>query len=109
MRDTDRGRPLTELPGTFEDFAAIEAAARDVIDTGEPVEMQAVARGGTPVWHLNISPYRLSGGSVAGATLVFADVTEALGLRDDLAVESERLKLALDVARIGVWELDPQR
>lgn len=106
IRETDRGRPLSELPGTIEDFAAVETATRRVIDTGESEELRVTARGGAPVWLLTISPYRLPSGSIGGASLVFADITEAVQLQKDLAVEGERLRLALGIAKIGIWELD---
>lgn len=107
MRETDRGRPLSELPGTLEDFPAVEAAARQVVESGEPAELRVSARGGSPTWLLTISPYRLPSDAVGGASLVFADITELVRLQDDLAVEGERLRLALEIAQLGIWEMDP--
>lgn len=109
IHELDRGRPLGELPGTLEDFAEIQATTRAVIDSGEPTELQVLARGGTPVWLLTISPYRLPSGAISGASLVFSEITEAVRLQDDLAVEGERLRLALEIAQIGMWEMAPDR
>ena len=52
-------------------------------------------------------PYRRLDGELDGSTLVFTDVTEALSLERDLREERERLRLALQVARIGVWQYEP--
>ncbi|MBP0485185.1 CheR family methyltransferase [Sagittula salina] len=53
-------------------------------------------------------PYKRQDGEYDGATLVLADVTEVLRLERDLEEERERLRLALEVARIGIWEYEPE-
>ena len=52
-------------------------------------------------------PYRLKDDEIAGATLVFTDVTDTLSLQTQLERERERLRLALEVAQVGIWEYEP--
>ena len=52
-------------------------------------------------------PYRLRDDEIAGATLVITDVTQTLQLENDLRAERQRLHLALEVAKIGIWEYEP--
>ncbi|MBT9384101.1 PAS domain-containing protein [Pseudooceanicola sp. CBS1P-1] len=108
FQDADKGRPLRDVQGVIDEPDRVEQLTRTVIETGEPQTTRIRSREGRTVWSLSITPYKLSDGSTDGATLVFTDVTEALLLEGRLAAEGQRLKLALDVAAIGVWELDPE-
>ena len=101
------GYALDDLPHSFarEDHVAL---ARQAASTGEISEARLHDRGGNSEYFLRVIPYRTLEGEIDGATLIFTDVTDALSLERDLREERERLRLALQVARIGVWEYEPE-
>jgi len=105
LQPTDRGRDLAEVLSPM--GARYIDLARRVAQTGEAVEDRL--RDGTTGrdYALRIMPYRRLDSSQDGATLVFADVTDALALEHDLKDERERLALAIEVSGIGIWEYNP--
>ncbi|MHA3978387.1 chemotaxis protein CheB [Halovulum sp. GXIMD14794] len=108
FRSSDRGRPLSDVTPALEHGDAILAVVTEVIDTGEARTLQVSDRDGARTWKLLVTPYRTREGRVEGATLVFTDITDALRLHSALEAESQRLRLALEVTRLGVWEFDPR-
>lgn len=105
LQPGDRGRPLTEIRSALgERFVDL---ARRVAQTGEPVEdrLRDAAHGRDHA--VRILPYQRLDGTRNGATLIFTDITDSLAMERDLADERRRLALAIDVARIGIWEYDP--
>ncbi|MHA6332946.1 CheR family methyltransferase [Qipengyuania sp. CAU 1752] len=102
----DLGISLAALSGTLQgrDFVPL---ARKAANEGETVEQSVSCSSLDTEFILRAVPYRLAGGEIDGASLIFTDVTHALTLERDLREESERLRLALDVAKIGVWEYEP--
>ena len=105
LRSSDRGRPLAEMTCTLDGATEILEAIETVIETEDEQRLQVLNRTEQRTWSLVITPYRDRDEQVAGVTLVFSELTDALQLEDDLKTESERLRLALDVAELGVWEL----
>ena len=100
------GAPLTTLPSMLQDRDYI-AMARDAARSGHVSEYRTMTEDGERQYVGRVLPYRLLDGSLAGATLIFTDVTDALKLEDTLVEERARLRLALDVAGIGIWEYEP--
>ena len=100
------GTDLRVLPHNFpgEDFVEL---ARKASAGGETKEVRAYSALLDAEYIVRAYPYRLLDGEIDGATLVFTDVTKALSLERDLREERERLRLALEVAQIGVWEYEP--
>lgn len=105
LRAGDRGRPLSEVTSRISEDAAVLAATEEVIETGEGRDLQVRDTSAGRIWSLAASPYRNRNDRVDGVTLVFSELTEALRLEGALKAESDRLRLALDVAQMGVWEL----
>lgn len=100
------GDQLGDLPrhigsGTFVEFA------RTASVRGEAQEGRVHSNKLATEYIVRAIPYRRLTGELDGATIVFTDVTEALSLEQDLREEKERLTLALQVAKIGVWEYIP--
>src|SRR5689334_15598941 len=55
---------------------------------------------------LTVSPIRGPHGQIIGASKIARDITEQKQARRELDEASERLKLALDAARLGDWSWD---
>ena len=108
FRGTDRGRPLTEVTSTLRRNDEVLEATQEVMSSGDVRHMRVSDRSEDRTWSLVITPYRKRDGQLDGATLVFSEVTSALRLEEALRHEGERLRLALDVSELGVWELDPE-
>ncbi|MFZ5963052.1 CheR family methyltransferase [Thalassococcus sp. BH17M4-6] len=100
------GRPLDEVPGRIDGRSYVDTARR-AAGEGEQSETNLHSSELGAEYILRSIPYRLMDGEIDGATLVFTDVTEALSLQRDLREERERLRLALEVAKIGIWEYEP--
>ncbi|MBY6217189.1 CheR family methyltransferase [Qipengyuania aquimaris] len=107
VEDKHVGFAIDELRHPFTRPDHIQLAQR-AAKTGEVQEARMHARDGQGEYFLRAIPYLTLEDEIDGATLVFADVTEALSLERDLREERERLRLALQVARIGVWEYEPE-
>ncbi|WP_247713252.1 chemotaxis protein CheB [Qipengyuania polymorpha] len=100
------GTQLALLPSNFRSEEYVDLA-RKASRGGEPQEARMHSDKLEAQYIIRAFPYRRLDGELDGATLVFTDVTEALSLERDLREERERLRLALQVARIGVWEYEP--
>ncbi|WP_136637678.1 CheR family methyltransferase [Pseudooceanicola onchidii] len=107
FRNSDRGRPLTEVTSALRQDSEMLEATREVMRDGEVRHLRVWDRNDERIWSLVITPYRSRDGQLDGATLVFSELTDAVRLEDALEQESERLRLALDVSNLSVWEFDP--
>ncbi|RJY10267.1 chemotaxis protein [Aurantiacibacter aquimixticola] len=104
--DAFLGKPLGNLPTNLETKDYLDKARRAA--RGEGVSESALSSDILDAEYImRAMPYRLLDGDIDGATLVFTDVTSTLTLERELREESERLRLALEVARIGIWEYEP--
>ena len=103
---TFTGKPLDDLPHNLADRRFVSMARRAALD-GETVEESIKSTELDREFVLRAMPYRLIDGEIDGATLVLSDVTESVTLQRKLREEQQRLTLALEVAKIGVWEYDP--
>ncbi|KAA9009763.1 CheR family methyltransferase [Histidinibacterium aquaticum] len=110
FRGADKGRPLKQVTSSLEQDKKVLDAVCEVMESGEVRQLDVNDRAseGARNWSLLITPYRTSEDKVDGATLVFTDLTEATRLKTALDIEGERLKLALRVSELGVWEYDPE-
>ena len=107
------GRPLEEIFRIFDARSGDPAAnpAATVLR-----ENRSVALGGDVVLHSrdgrvipiddSAAPIRDVAGEVIGVVLVFRDVTEHRRTRAELERSENRLRLALEAGRIGVWDWD---
>ncbi|MBX7496602.1 PAS domain-containing protein [Qipengyuania sp. 6B39] len=100
------GKPLAALPSKVDLRTLTDIVRRAAVDGVMSETSLHIDELGAE-FILRVIPYRLLDGAVDGATLVFTDVTEALSLERNLREERERLRLALEVARIGIWEYEP--
>lgn len=100
------GWPLADLPTLLAEDNFVELA-RSAEREGTTSEYRAHSADGKEAFVARVLPYRRMDGRTDGAVLIFTNVTQALALERDLREERERLRLALEVAKIGVWEYEP--
>ncbi|WP_038148266.1 chemotaxis protein CheB [Thioclava atlantica] len=108
LRNSDQGRPLSDVQSSL-DQPEVMIGLIDAVLGGEspgPVRVSSQALG--RIWSLAATPYTNARGEVAGATLIFTDVTKTLRLENELLREGQRLRLALEISNVGVWSLDPR-
>lgn len=85
---------------------------RRVLEDGEPrvvIELCAEVRGAPGVvrdFWASYTPHHGLGGAVRGVNVVVQDITVQKETERELRRREERLRLALDVARIGFWDWD---
>ncbi|MFN8792480.1 MAG: PAS domain-containing protein [Bdellovibrionales bacterium] len=80
-----------------------------VYQTGESLEIHEipVTVGETlRTFNVTYSPFRNKEGQVEGVMVLATDITDAVRYRDNLRQSEERLRIATEAARIGVWEWD---
>ena len=100
------GKALNDLPHKLEDRRFVDMARR-AAQKGQSIEENVYAPELERDFVLRAMPYRLLDGTIDGATLVLTDVTEAITMQRHLREERQRLTLALEVAKIGIWEYEP--
>ncbi|ALE17500.1 Chemotaxis protein methyltransferase CheR [Altererythrobacter epoxidivorans] len=100
------GQPIADLLSRLRTDEYIDMARRAAFE-GRVGEQRVETVGDQRRFILRALPYRQLDGTLDGATLVFTDVTESLSLEKELAEQSARLQMALNVAKIGVWEYEP--
>ncbi|MCA2011593.1 PAS domain-containing protein [Cereibacter sphaeroides] len=106
FQPTDRGRALSDVSSPLHDSRYLDFARR-VAENGEVIEDRMTDEKRGREYAVRIMPYRRLDGSQDGATLIFTDITESLSMERDLADERARLRLAIEVAGIGIWEYNP--
>ena len=99
-------RPLSSIETQLDDQQYVSLASK-AAEQGRVSEYRSQVSADGRQFIGRVVPYQNLDGSIEGATLVFTDVTKALALESDLHQERERLRLALEVAGIGVWEYEP--
>ena len=83
--------------------------AREVLETGEPVEgWELPAEGEAPGSQLllDIFPVRNAAGRTIGVGAAASDISEVARVRQELRASRDQLTLALDAARMGTWDWD---
>ncbi|MEQ5870912.1 PAS domain-containing protein [Sagittula sp. NFXS13] len=101
------GRLFSDVSGELDDTNLISPLNKAVAKA-ETSEFRISSKAMQRDFVARTLPYRRQDGEYDGATLVLADVTEALRLEQSLEEERQRLRLALEVARIGIWEYEPE-
>ena len=107
------GKPILEV------FRIVNAHTRETVDNpvfraiaeGVNVDLAnhtvLIARDGTERQIADsCAPIRDASGAVTGAVLVFRDVTEEYRRREELRASETKLASAVDIAKLGYWELD---
>ncbi|MXP48300.1 chemotaxis protein [Altererythrobacter luteolus] len=106
ISSADIDRPLSSIETQLDDQQYVSLASK-AAEQGRVSEYRSQVSADGRQFIGRVVPYQNLDGSIEGATLVFTDVTKALALESDLQQERERLRLALEVAGIGIWEYEP--
>lgn len=107
------GRPLTEVFAIRNQHTGapvespVERAQREGVIVGLANHTVLVTRDGKRIpIEDSAAPIRDASGKITGVVLVFRDVSEKHAAELALERSEERLRLALDAGRIGVWDWD---
>ena len=100
---SDIGRPLADLKERL-DYPALREDARGVLAHLTPVEREI--RGRDDWFIARLLPYRTADDHIAGVVLTFIDITERKRSTAALHEADERMRRALALAGIVVWEYD---
>ncbi|HEX7331844.1 MAG TPA: PAS domain S-box protein, partial [Pyrinomonadaceae bacterium] len=105
------GKPVTILiPEDHQDEEPAILARLRAGDRIEHYETVRVRKDGRQIYiSLTVSPIKGPNGEIVGASKIARDITEQKQARKELDQALERLKLALDAARLGDWSWDAKR
>ena len=92
-----------------------ERVLKRILETGEPLRDVEI-RGMVPsdpgvvrVWLEQFTPLRDENGEIVGVSVVAEEITERRRLEKELRQYRDRLDIALEAGRMGVWEWLPSR
>jgi PAS domain S-box-containing protein len=109
-REQAIGRPLAELADRFEELW--RGAMQRCLD-GETIafdKVQSVLADGRESWiQARFAPWRDATGAVAGVIMMGHDVSDLVHAHEQTARSEERLKFAVDLANMRVWEKNFER
>jgi PAS domain S-box-containing protein len=104
------GRSLYDLfPGAYERWGSVY----DQCLAGASIRadrVEATRKDGSNIWlQMEITPWRDASGEVGGLIITSHDVTDMVEALERTERSEERLRLAMEIADIHVWELDYRR
>ena len=105
LRDTDRGRPLTEIVALLDYERLIPDVAKVLRDLSV-VERPLVLRDGTAAFTMRIRPYRTVENVIDGVVITFVDVTQRNRAFEALKVSEGRFAAIVAQASVGVVQTD---
>ncbi|MEL7198209.1 MAG: CheR family methyltransferase [Pseudomonadota bacterium] len=102
---SDEGRSLNEFNVPL---GSIDVATetRKVIETGQSFSITTEPNDHNQSFFLRITPYFFNDGAVEGASLTLVNISQEVMLRQDLTLQSEKLHLAMQAAKMGSWDTD---
>jgi two-component system CheB/CheR fusion protein len=101
----DVGRPLADLARKFDD-PELDGDCRAVLERLIPVEREVWGAGDRHFLR-RVTPYRTTDNRIGGAVVTFVDITRRRRAEEALRASEDRLRMALDAARMGIWTWDP--
>ncbi len=106
VRDTDIGRPITEIVSLL-DYSALALDVKSVLRTLEPTHRPVTLKDSTMSFEMRIRPYRTIDNVITGVVCTFVDVT----LRDKIESETRKTEklfhaLAESIPQLA-WIMEP--
>jgi two-component system, chemotaxis family, CheB/CheR fusion protein len=102
---TDVGRPISDVAMRFNDKELYPDCER-VLQRLQPAEQEIQSESGS--WFIRrVLPYRTQDDRIGGVVVTFTNITGVRTADIALNLAEERLRLALEGARIGTWEYGP--
>ena len=106
LKIADRGRHLGEVASLVDD-TKILADAEAVLAGDTPVQRLVVRNDGMHSYSMRVLPFMTDHETIEGVTLTFTDISQLRSMEVALSDKTERLRLAIDAAGLGLWEFDP--
>ncbi|WP_372715470.1 chemotaxis protein CheB [Novipirellula sp.] len=104
IRIADRGRSLGDFTSRL-GYLNLLDDAEQVLKALIPISREVCDEQGR--WYLSrVSPYRSTDDRIEGVVITFVDFSERKAAELELQQTKERLEVALEAAKMGVWELD---
>ena len=103
LLDTDVGRPLDHVVLRV-DYPELLEDVRRVLKTLVPVEREVTDRAANRHFSARVLPYRSVDNYISGAVLTFTDMTDVHNADMARRASEERLRSAIEVARVGTWD-----
>ncbi|MGH7224962.1 MAG: PAS domain-containing protein, partial [Gemmataceae bacterium] len=105
LRETDRGRPLTDIVSLL-NYGDLERDVAHVLKDLAVVEREVALQDGGPVFIMRLRPYRSTENVIQGVVMTFVDITERK--KADTAVRKSEVRFSAIVnqAAVGVAETD---
>ena len=102
------GRTDFDLFENAEDTAALVAMKRRVIETGVGLRQEVPVRhhGDVRFFDLSVEPLHDAAGAMIGVSCAAVDITEHKRMEAALRRSESRLRVAIEAARLGVFEAD---
>ena len=105
VRESDIGRPLSELAFKIDDPRLIEDA-RSVIENLQPIEAQ-ITGPKEQVLLRRIQPYRTADERIGGVVVTFTDITEQANTAAQLAARERQARIIAELGQAALVERDP--
>ncbi len=91
---SDVGRPVGHIVSNLVGYEQLVEDVQTVLDTLCILEIEVKAKNGA--WYtMRIQPYRTLDNVIEGAVITFIDITEAKHIQDELRLDEERIRIAL--------------
>ena len=104
IQTVDRGRSLGDFANRL-GYEGLLADAEQVLKLLVPITREVCDEQGR--WYLSrVSPYRSTDDRIEGVVLTFVEFSDRKQAETILRQTQERLEVALEAARMGVWELN---
>ena len=107
IRDSDRGRPITELKNDLA-YGTLQADAERVLDRLTPVQREVQTDAGDAWYIVRIRPYRTVDNVIEGVVLTFVDITEQKQAEQALREAKEYAESIVDTVRESLVVLDTE-
>ncbi len=103
---SDVGRPVAHIVSNLVGYSRLVADTQKVLNTliTKAVDVQTTEG---KWFRMNIQPYRTLENVIEGAVITFVDITQTRKAREALEKSEERLRLALSVCPVVVFNQDP--
>ena len=104
LRDSDIGRPLSDLAMKIEDPKLAEDA-QSVLDTLQPVERE-IPGADDQVFLRRVQPYRTAEEKIGGVVATFTDITEQANTSRRLAARERQARIVADLGQTALATRD---
>jgi two-component system CheB/CheR fusion protein len=102
---SDIGRSVGHIVNNLSGYTTLVADIQEVLDTLISKEIEVQTTDGQ--WYtMRILPYRTIDNIIEGAVLTFVEITEAHELRESLRMSAERMRVALSIVPLSVFNQD---